>query len=450
MSMRSPFVSVTQSFNTTTSMGRLTLNVLLSFAQFEREVTGERIRDKIAASKKKGLWMGGVVPLGYWLEERKLYVDEDEAATVRLIFDLYLELGSIRALQRELKQRDVRTRVRTLATGKTVGGVHLTNGPLSHILRNRHYLGEINHRGRSWPGEHPAVIDPETFEKVQARLEGQRVARAARLKSRALLLGKIFNEAGERLTPTYATKGGVHYRYYVSTSALQSRDRVASPMHRLPAAALETAVVDALRPAVEKRGPQGTDIETSTHAQPIGCPVIGIAQPGAPPFRSSAAPQAQALIDAHLVRVVVLPDRLEIDCRADPNDRSATETLSIPWTKPPSRVRRALLEPSSSTAPSRPMESDERNRLIRSIATARSWLEGLVKGSVSDIAELAARENRTPRSIRMTLSLTFLDPALIDAACVGTLPRGYGVTRLMDLPARFADQWRALGLSRPA
>ena len=126
------FVSVTQSFNTTTSMGRLTLNVLLSFAQFEREVTGERIRDKIAASKKKGLWMGGVVPLGYRCEARKLHVDEEEAAIVRMIFDLYLKLGSVRALQRELRRRDVRTRVRTLATGKTVGGVHLTSGPLAH------------------------------------------------------------------------------------------------------------------------------------------------------------------------------------------------------------------------------------------------------------------------------------------------------------------------------
>jgi DNA invertase Pin-like site-specific DNA recombinase len=444
------FVSVTQAFNTTTSMGRLTLNVLLSFAQFEREVTGERIRDKIAASKKKGLWMGGVVPLGYCLEDRKLYVDEDEAAIVRLIFDLYLELGSIRALQRELKRRDVRTRVRTLATGKSVGGVHLTNGPLSHILRNRHYLGEINHRGRSWPGEHPAIIDPETFEKVQARLEGQRVARAARLRSCALLLGKLVNEAGERLTPTYANKDGVRYRYYVSTSAMQSRDRVASTTHRLPGAALEAAVVHALRSAVEKGGPGGIEIEGSTDAQPIDCPAIGIVESQARPFHSFAAPQTQGLINAHLVRVVALPGRLEINYRADPNDQSTTERLSIPWTKPASRVRRAFLEPSASTAPSRPMEADERNRLIGSIATARSWLEALVKGSVSDIAELAAREKRTPRSIRMTLSLAFLDPALIDAACAGTLPRGYGVTRLTDLPARFADQWRALGLTRPA
>ena len=427
------FVSVTQAFNTTTSMGRLTLNVLLSFAQFEREVTGERIRDKIAASKKKGLWMGGVVPLGYRLEERKLHVDQDEAAIVRLIFDLYLELGSIRALQRELKRRDVRTQLRTLATGTTVGGVHLTNGPLSHILHNRHYLGEINHHRRSWPGEHPAIIGPEIFEKVQARLEEQRVARAARLKSAALLRGKLFNEASERLTPTYAVKGGVRYGYYVSTSAMQSRDRGASPIHRLPAAPLETAVVNALRSALEERGPQGPGIDASKNARAIGCPIIATAQVRTSQFRSSDASQSQALIDAHLARVVVLRDRLEVEYCANPKDRSATETLSIPWIKPAARVGRALLEPDASTALSRLMESDERNRLIRSIATSRSWLEELVKGSVGDVADLA-----------------FLDPALIDAACAGTLPRGYSVTRLMDLPARFADQWRALGLTRPA
>jgi DNA invertase Pin-like site-specific DNA recombinase len=147
----------------------------LSFAQFEREVTGERIRDKIAASKKKGLWMGGVMPLGYRVEERKLCVDQDEA-TVRLIFGLYLELGSIRALQRELKRRDIRTRVRTLTTGKAVGGVHLTNGPLSHILRNRHYLGEINHHARSWPGS----IRPSSIPRLSRKFRDVLASSASR------------------------------------------------------------------------------------------------------------------------------------------------------------------------------------------------------------------------------------------------------------------------------
>jgi site-specific DNA recombinase len=437
-------------------MGRLTLNVLLSFAQFEREVTGERIRDKIAASKQKGLWMGGIVPLGYLCEARKLHVDQEEAVIVRMIFDLYLELGSVRALQRELRRRDVRTRVRTLATGKTIGGVHLTSGPLAHILSNRHYLGEINHRGQSWPGEHAAIVDAETFAKVQTNLDGQRIARAARLKSNALLLGKLFNEAGERLTPSYAIKQGVRYHYYISTSAMQSKDRVAASTHRLPAPALEAAVIDALRAKVEKEGappPQtgarfaATVIEVAT--KPFGGPSRIPAPWTAPTVTLSSVEQARSLIDARLVRVVVRSDRLEIEYRAEPNDSKASETISIPWIKPASRVRRALLESDSSSASSRRMEAEERNRLTLRIAMARSWLDGLVKGIISDIAELAARHNRSERSIRQVLSLAFLDPVLIDAACSGALPRGYGVTRLLDLPPGFADQWRALGLQRP-
>jgi site-specific DNA recombinase len=189
------FVSVTQSFNTTTSMGRLTLNMLLSFAQFEREVTGERIRDKIAASKKRGIWVGGIVPLGYRVQDRKLLIDHEEAATVRLIFERYLALGSLPALQGELRQRDIRTRQRTLSSGRITGGVHFTNGPLAHLLRNRVYLGEINHRGTSYPGEHQAIVTVETFAAVQAmlsaNLNGRRMARRA---SGALLLGKIHDD----------------------------------------------------------------------------------------------------------------------------------------------------------------------------------------------------------------------------------------------------------------
>ena len=161
------FISITQSFNTTTSMGRLTLNMLLSFAQFEREVTGERIRDKIAASKKKGLWVGGVVPLGYKVVDRKLMIDEAEAVTVRLIFERYCALGSMIALMRELHEREVVTRRRTLSTGRTIGGIAFTKGPLAYLLKNRMYLGEINHGPTSYPGEHPAIVDKAIFDDVQ-------------------------------------------------------------------------------------------------------------------------------------------------------------------------------------------------------------------------------------------------------------------------------------------
>jgi site-specific DNA recombinase len=447
------FVSVTQSFNTTTSMGRLTLNVLLSFAQFEREVTGERIRDKIAASKKKGLWMGGVVPLGYRLGERKLHVDEEEAAIVRLIFSLYLDLGSVGALQRELRRRDIRSRVRKLASGRIVGGVHLTNGPLSHLLRNRHYLGEINHRGQSWPGEHAAIVDAETFAKVLAKLDGRRIARADRLKSNALLIGKLFNETGEKLTPSYAIKQGVRYRYYISTSAVQARERAASATHRLPALALEAAVIDALRSTIEMQAPGVSERDVglaAAESQKIRGDVDGGTPSQALTSSSRAAAEARALIDAYLARVAVRSDKIQIEYRTNHGDPHATETLSVPWTKPATHVRRAILAPNSPNGESRRLEAEDRDRLTLAVATARSWLDGLIKGTISDIAELAASHRRTPRSIRMTLSLAFLDPTLIDAACAGTLPRGYGITRLMDLPPRFADQWRALGLRRPA
>ena len=167
------FVSVTQQFNTTTSMGRLTLNVLLSFAQFEREVTSERIRDKIAASKRKGLWVGGMVPLGYDTKDRKITVNEAEAERVRTIFRRYLELGSLNLLMADLRKRGIVTKVRTLKTGETVGGIPFTRGPLAHLLRNRFYIGEVVFKGEVLAGEQPAILDRDLFDAVQAKLGEQ-------------------------------------------------------------------------------------------------------------------------------------------------------------------------------------------------------------------------------------------------------------------------------------
>ena len=167
------FVSVTQQFNTTTSMGRLTLNVLLSFAQFEREVTSERIRDKIAASKRKGLWVGGMAPLGYDTKDRKITVNEAEADRVRDIFRGYLKLGSLNLLMADLRTRGIVTKVRTLKTGETVGGIPFTRGPLAHLLRNRFYIGEVVFKGETLAGEQPAIVDRSLFEAVQAKLSQQ-------------------------------------------------------------------------------------------------------------------------------------------------------------------------------------------------------------------------------------------------------------------------------------
>jgi site-specific DNA recombinase len=204
------FVSVTQQFNTTTSMGRLTLNVLLSFAQFEREVTGERIRDKIAASNKKGMWMGGLVPLGYDLKGRQLVINGKEAKIVQEIFSQYLSLGAVAELKQYLDQRRIRTKDRTSATGRQFGGEPYARGGLYKLLRNEVYIGRIAHREQSYVGQHPAIIEPEMWEKVSALLaknnDGQRT-RGHKVSS-SLLVGILFDKQGNRYTPTHAVKSG--------------------------------------------------------------------------------------------------------------------------------------------------------------------------------------------------------------------------------------------------
>jgi site-specific DNA recombinase len=200
------FVSVTQQFNTTTSMGRLTLNVLLSFAQFEREVTSERIRDKIAASKRKGLWVGGIAPLGYETKDRKITVVEEEAERVRTIFRRYLELGSLNLLMADLRERGVVTKVRSLKTA--VGGIAFTRGPLAHFLRNRFYIGEVVFKGEVLPGAQPAILDRDLFDAVQAKLNDHRKNQTvARGKSDALLTGRIYDEAVRKARRAAARRG---------------------------------------------------------------------------------------------------------------------------------------------------------------------------------------------------------------------------------------------------
>lgn len=244
------FVSVTQAFNTTTSMGRLTLNVLLSFAQFEREVTSERIRDKLAASRKKGMWMGGLAPLGYVGHERTLRIVPDEAVTVRWCFARYLELGSVHALQRELKDSGVVSRVRISGKGRTTGGNPLGRGQLFHLLKNRLYVGEIVHRGQAWLGLHEAIVDRETFDAVQALLASNTTPRKVRARlSPAALVGLIRDATGGLMSPVTARKDGKVWRYYVS-SRLQRGAGVAMPpdgLKRVAAVPVEEMVADALR-----------------------------------------------------------------------------------------------------------------------------------------------------------------------------------------------------------
>ena len=233
------FVSVTQSFNTTTSMGRLTLNILLSFAQFEREVIGERIRDKIAASRKRGMWMGGFVPLGYRVENRKLLIEESEAATVRMIFDRFVTIGSATVLAKTLAAENVRTR----------RGKPIDKGFLYKLLNNRVYIGEAVHKGASYPGEHEAIIDRALWDKVHAILQTSPRQRAAntRAQTPALLKGLIFTDTGTAMTPTTTKKGSKLYRYYTSMDLIRNRTTDAAGPQRLPAGMVEDAVIGEIR-----------------------------------------------------------------------------------------------------------------------------------------------------------------------------------------------------------
>src|SRR3979411_625136 len=244
------FVSVTQQFNTTTSMGRLTLNVLLSFAQFEREVTSERIRDKIAASKRKGLWVGGNLPLGYEIKDGKIAIVEEEAELVRSIFRRYLELGSVNELLRDLRERNIRTKSRLLSTGATRGGIPFGRGALYYLLSNHFYIGEVKYKNEFLPGEQPPIMDRALFEAVRHKSLAQWSHRTiVRNKSDHLLTGLLFDDAGHRMVPTHATKAGIRYHYYVSAPFLYGEAKTASAgsISRVPAADIEDIVIKSMK-----------------------------------------------------------------------------------------------------------------------------------------------------------------------------------------------------------
>ncbi|MGB6537615.1 MAG: recombinase family protein, partial [Xanthobacteraceae bacterium] len=412
------FVSVTQQFNTTTSMGRLTLNVLLSFAQFEREVTSERIRDKIAASKRKGLWVGGMVPLGYDTKDRKITVNEAEAEAVRTIFRLYLKLGSLNLLMAALRKQGIASKIRTLRSGKTVGGIPFTRGPLAHLLRNRFYIGEVTFKGEALKGEQHAILDRDLFEAVQAKLDEQiNGHKATRTRSEALLIGRIFDDAGNRMSPSHARKGGSKYRYYLSSALLNGRAERTGSVARVPAAELEAVVVRAVREYVKSPG----------------------------------ATNNPDLIATHIARVEVHPERLIVrllQAEGPASDSAGSENmLSIPWQKPASKRRREILLPDGVPPQNaRRIRSENRATLVAAIARGRRWLEELATDSTATAESIAAREGCTTRKVNMTVSLAFLAPALVKAAIDSTLPHGMGVARLADLPAEWSEQHKVLGL----
>ena len=445
------FVSVTQSFNTTTSMGRLTLNVLLSFAQFEREVTGERIRDKFAASRRKGMWMGGTVPLGYRVEDRKLVVDEPEAERVRHILRRYLALGSVLALREELKGEGIPSKA----------GQPLSRGALFHLLQNRLYGGEVVHKGQVHPGQHDAIVDEELWQAVQGRLATNRTDRSPGRRSRnpALLLGLAHDAAGDRLTPTHAVRRGVRYRYYVSHRLVAGGRRGAPDGRRVPAADLERLVVDALLRLLadppELLGHLGT-----AGVLPAGLPeqhrMIAAARALAERWpQLGPAEQREGL--HRLLRRVDVTDE-EVTIRIDPDRlRDAllgTETDAEPVVGQlphgpilltlPAKLMRSGREMALVLGEQDAEAPTKRNpTLVRLIVRAHALQAALLAGGEASLESIATREGVSRSYLARLVRLAYLAPALTAAILAGRQPAAITPSRLMRdtrLPLDWSEQ----------
>ena len=359
------FVAVTQQFNTTTSMGRLTLNILLSFAQFERELAAGRVRDKVAASRRKGKWTGGSVPLGYDAKEKKLVINNSEAETVRTIFRLYLELGSFSKLVAELDRRKIVTKRRKTNIAKYQGGIGFTYGPLAYFLKNRIYIGEIHHGGKWFKGEHSAILDQSTFDRVQEMLKSNVVERTINFSnSGALLQGKLFDDKGNRMGPSFSSKNGVRYRFYVST-ALRGRKHQAGAVTRISAPEVEALVEASLSEQLD-------------------------------------VPKEDRL---HRVeRITVSKQQIRISLK---HGSVQGKEIEIPWIPKAKGESRAHFAPSQTKAD---------QKLLKAIVRAHTWLGDLSAGRHASIEDLAAAANVHPKVIRQELRLAFLAPELTASA----------------------------------
>jgi site-specific DNA recombinase len=362
------FVAVTQQFNTTTSMGRLTLNVLLSFAQFERELASERVRDKVAASRKKGKWTGGTVPLGYDARDKKLVINKAETETVRTIFRLYLELKSFGKLVAELDHQKIVTKRRDTKVAKYNGGIPFTYGPLAYFLKNRIYVGEMHHAGKWFKGEHQAILDRPTFERVQDLLKSNKITRRIKhSESGALLRGKLFDDKGNAMSPSFSSKNGVRYRFYVST-ALRGRKHLAGSVTRVSASEIEGIIEGAVRRKLEEN-----DIST------------------------------EATWD-RIERAVVGAKNIRVTLSSVNTDGTPVETLNIPWTS-----KKPDCPDTSTVAPSR--EPDQKK--LQAVVRAHAWLSDLANDRSASVEERAAKATIHPKVMREALKLAFLAPDIV-------------------------------------
>jgi DNA invertase Pin-like site-specific DNA recombinase len=448
------FVSVTQQFNTTTSMGRLTLNILLSFAQFEREVTGERIRDKIAASKKKGMWMGGNVPLGYDVQDRKLIINRAEAESVRDIYRGYLELSCVRRLKEDLDRRGVRSKTRMRPDGTRHGGLPFSRGALYALLANPIYVGEIRHKGARHVGQHEAIIDRDVWEAVQAHLVGNAPDRRELVgkSDPSPLAGRLFDEAGERLTPSHAVKRGRRYRYYVSRAFFDGTAEQAERGWRLSAQEIEHVVAAAAVSILQD--PAAIAGALREAEVPVGDVSPALAR-AAELSRRLASDTERACMIVELVERVELQQSgmcLTIKLASLTTDGFKANASALPMITraiPLQMKRRGVetrlvIEGAGSPSP------NVDQALIKAVARAHQWFADLVSGRAASITEIASRDGVASQYVGNLLPLAFLASDIVDAIVAGRQPIDLTAKTLIhriDLPLDWMAQKKMLGFA---
>ena len=449
---KASFVSVTQAFNTTTSMGRLTLNVLLSFAQFEREVGAERVRDKIAASKKKGMWMGGVCPLGYDVKERKLVVNEAEANTVRAIFELYLELRSVLTLEPELHRRGLRSKLRMRSDGTSTGGQRFTRGALYTLLQNRIYVGQICHRGTAYPGQHTAIVDEQVFAEAQALLAQNRANRrlGVTYEHVALLTGLVWDAHGRRMSPSHTKKGEARYRYYATKPDAADR----RPGTRVAAADLEQLVVKRITSLLTSRREVHDLVEQWTADAVMLEAVLFAASGAAQRLKANSKTSARELLLKLVSRVEVLPDEVRIGFRpaalmglaglGASGSSAPTEVELVVPCRMFRRAREVRLAIAPECADGAPAKDPALIKLITKAWVAR---EALLNGGGASLRQVAEANGHEPEYFAVLVKLGYLSPAVISSILAGTQPERLTrqrLARIRNVPVDWDDQRRLL------
>jgi site-specific DNA recombinase len=432
------FVAVTQQFNTTSSMGRLTLNVLLSFAQFEREVTGERIRDKIAASKRKGMWMGGTVPLGYDVNGRQLIINETEAQQVRQIYRRYLELGSVRLLQQELEQRRVVSKIRLSRKGARSGGNSFSRGALYELLSNPIYVGEIRHKHEVHPGQHQAILERAIWEQVQQclRTSARRDREAATGAPSSPLAGKVFDEAGEPLYAQGAAKGGRRYRYFVSRGLVQGTAAGGNRGWRVPASELERTVIIALRSILADQAALVTGLQDSAEVEQVLGMVASWRK------RLDSENEAGAVLPELIEQVQLTATGIRLTLNMPVVSVGAGSGSAIARSQfVPMTIKRRGVELrlilDSQASQHRRVDS----ALLKALARARAWFEEVASGKVASLGAIARREGLRKRYVTRLTKLAFVAPVIAEAIAAGRAPSGVNLQMLMDRRLELAPCW---------